>query len=388
MVPYLTIFISNVELLMVHHFISLNNDDELFKMPCFISLINNNTPLSMVPHLISLGHWQRPRVVSMRYIQKRTHSLTHSPKHSGPPTPSTGLRHPSCNHCHVQLRHTGPRKLSADEQFFVGAQPLPCSVTPQVPENCQLTSSFLLVLNHCHVQLRHRSQKTVSWRAVFCWCSTTAMFSYATGPRKLSADEQFFFFVGAQTKASSLQTTQIIWNVCFMTDHAAYASSNKTKIVWIETELFSWPGVDVPHVYVRAWALGCFYSHISTQTFRRALTASLDSCAEIKECPFSAATKFGRVWRKVPESDAQSVTRPYTDSQFLRCVHARCGNTCHPRCSTACMSCQRTPWSPYPCNSQCCRWRWRPPHPEQNTAGPGHYGTALSIARKHAYLTH
>ena len=32
-------------------------------------------------------------------------------------------------------------------------------------------------------------------------------------------------------------------------------------------------------------ALGCFYSHISTGTFRRALTASLDSCAEIKSAP-------------------------------------------------------------------------------------------------------
>ena len=49
--------------------------------------------------------------------------------------------------------------------------------------------------------------------------------------------------------------------------------------------LFFLPGVDVSHVYVRALALGCFYSHISTQTFRRALTASLDSCAEIKSAP-------------------------------------------------------------------------------------------------------
>ena len=49
-------------------------------------------------------------------------------------------------------------------------------------------------------------------------------------------------------------------------------------------------------------------------------------------------------------------TRPHTDSQFLRCVHAGCGNTSRPRCSTACTSCQRTPWSPYPCNSQCCGW--------------------------------
>ena len=45
------------------------------------------------------------------------------------------------------------------------------------------------------------------------------------------------------------------------------------------------PGVDASHVYVRAWALGCFHSHISTQTFWRALTASVDSCAEIKSAP-------------------------------------------------------------------------------------------------------
>ena len=36
---------------------------------------------------------------------------------------------------------------------------------------------------------------------------------------------------------------------------------------------------------MRALALGCFYSHISTRTFPRALTASLDSCAEIKSTP-------------------------------------------------------------------------------------------------------
>ena len=63
------------------------------------------------------------------------------------------------------------------------------------------------------------------------------------------------------------------------------------------TELFFIPGVDASHVYVRAWALGYFYSHISTRTFRRALTASVDSCAEIKSAP-----SVGRVWRKVPET--------------------------------------------------------------------------------------
>ena len=69
------------------------------------------------------------------------------------------------------------------------------------------------------------------------------------------------------------------------------------------------PGLDAPHVYVRALALGCFYSHISTRTFRRALTASLHGqLRRDKERPSSGVTKTGRVWRKVPESDARCVT--------------------------------------------------------------------------------
>ena len=59
--------------------------------------------------------------------------------------------------------------------------------------------------------------------------STTVVFSYTIGPRKLSANEQFF--VGAQTVVSLLQTTQIMSDICFITEHVTYASSNKTKIV-------------------------------------------------------------------------------------------------------------------------------------------------------------
>ena len=120
-------------------------------------------------------------------------------------------------------------------------QPLPYLVTPQGPENCQLTSSFV---------------------------------------------------VGAQTVVRLLQTTPIKQSVSFIAANKVYTSTNQTTIVWIETELFSLPGVDASHVYVRAaLALGCFYRHISTRTFQRALTASLDSCAEIKiECPFSGVT--------------------------------------------------------------------------------------------------
>ena len=41
----------------------------------------------------------------------------------------------------------------------------------------------------------------------------------------------------------------------FITAYVAYASTNKTNIVRIETELFFLfflPGADAPHVYVRA----------------------------------------------------------------------------------------------------------------------------------------
>ena len=59
--------------------------------------------------------------------------------------------------------------------------------------------------------------------------SITAVFSYAIGPRKLSANKQFF--VGAQTVVSLLQTTQITSDVFLITDHVAYGSSAKTRIV-------------------------------------------------------------------------------------------------------------------------------------------------------------
>ena len=59
--------------------------------------------------------------------------------------------------------------------------------------------------------------------------STTAVFSYAIGPRKLSANEQFF--VGAQTVVRLLQTTQIISDVCFITMFFRPAEIKPTEIV-------------------------------------------------------------------------------------------------------------------------------------------------------------
>ena len=59
--------------------------------------------------------------------------------------------------------------------------------------------------------------------------STTAVFSYAIGSRKLSANEQFF--VGAQTIVRLLQTTQIKQGVSFIAANKVCASANKTTIV-------------------------------------------------------------------------------------------------------------------------------------------------------------
>ena len=121
--------------------------------------------------------------------------------------------------------------------------------------------------------------------------STTAILSYAIRSSKLSANEQFF--VGAQT----VQTTQIKQGVSFIatnnsnkTRSVIYScqqslhQTNKTTIVWIKTELFFfYPGW--MHVYICALALGCFYSYISTWTFRTALITSLDNCMGIKSAP-------------------------------------------------------------------------------------------------------
>ena len=59
--------------------------------------------------------------------------------------------------------------------------------------------------------------------------STTAVFSYAIGSRKLSANEQFF--VGAQIEVSLLQTTQIKQGLSFIAANKVYTSTNKTTIV-------------------------------------------------------------------------------------------------------------------------------------------------------------
>ena len=62
--------------------------------------------------------------------------------------------------------------------------------------------------------------------------------------------------------------------------------------------------MDASHFYARALELGKLLQNLSEGADRVAGQLRGD-----QECPFSGLTKPGRVWRKVPESDARSVAR-------------------------------------------------------------------------------
>ena len=90
---------------------------------------------------------------------------------------------------------------------------------------------------------------------------------------------------------------------------------------------FPLPGVDASHVYVRALAPGCFHSHISTQTFRRALTASVDSCAEIKSIPLKWRNQ---IWQSLEEGAGKRCSECARDYDcFWPCYAWKVGSCCY-----------------------------------------------------------
>ena len=118
--------------------------------------------------------------------------------------------------------------------------------------------------------------------------STTAVFSYAIGSRKQSANEQFF--VGAQTVVSLLQTAQIKQGMSFIAANKVYTSTSKTTIVWIETELFI-------IIFTRVGCVSCLRACFGARLLLQSLILvpepfggrwprrCMDSCAEIKSAP-------------------------------------------------------------------------------------------------------
>ena len=87
--------------------------------------------------------------------------------------------------------------------------------------------------------------------------------------------------------------------------------------------------MNASHLYVGAWALGCFHGLISQYPN---LSEGADRVGGQlrgdKECPFSGVTKCGRVWRKVPGSDARSVGKIQTPSTGLRHPPFNFGGRC------------------------------------------------------------
>ena len=74
----------------------------------------------------------------------------------------------------------------------------------------------------------HRETVTLQALVYDILPSTVAVFSYAIGSRKLSANEQIF--VGVQTVVSLLQITQIKQGVSFIAANKVYTSTNKNTI--------------------------------------------------------------------------------------------------------------------------------------------------------------
>ena len=156
--------------------------------------------------------------------------------------------------------------------------------------------------------------------------STTTVFSYTVGSRKLSANEQFFF-VGAQTIVGLLQTTQIISDIYFVTDHVAYASSNWTKIVWIEMDpfLFTWGGcVSCLCACQGARLLPQSYQYQNLSEGADPIRGQLHGD---KECPFSGVTKSGSL-EEGAGSLYHMVTWWWSDRKLVRTeagLRAQCG---------------------------------------------------------------
>ena len=180
------------------------------------------------------------------------------------------------------LRHPNLSRLFATEIHIY------CSVYPRFKMNARDAQrvSFLLCLECvCTIPVfppssfqfkPGRKWRTYTCPSAFFWSvdreraklqalvydirpSTTAVFSYGIGSRKLSANEQFFCWCSSSSNFvtnNSNKTRRVIYS----RQQSLYQHKYSHNI-WIETELFLSPGVDSSHVYVRALALGCFYSH-------------------------------------------------------------------------------------------------------------------------------
>ena len=79
----------------------------------------------------------------------------------------------------------------------------------------------------------------------------TARTDYAAGFQNLTVSYRTVFRRCSNGSKVVTDNSNYVSGVSFITAHVAYASTDKTKIDWIEMELCFLPGADAPHVYER-----------------------------------------------------------------------------------------------------------------------------------------
>ena len=112
---------------------------------------------------------------------------------------------------------------------------------------------------------------------------------------------------------------QIKQGVSFIAANKVYTSTNKTTVVWIytNTNKTSRLNRDGTLFLPRGGCVSCLRACFGARLFLQTnLSEGADRVAgqlrRGKECPYSGVTKSGRVWMRMPESDARSVSAAMT----------------------------------------------------------------------------
>ena len=146
--------------------------------------------------------------------------------------------------------------------------------------------------------------------------STAVVFSYVTGSRKLSANEQFFCWCSNSSKFVT-NSSDYIRHLFYVAMLLTPAQINPNSFESRRNCLFFF------FFLTRGWCVSCLRACLGASLLPQSyLSEGADRVGEQprgnKKCPFSGITKSGRVWRKVQESDARSVRSTHTPSIAFR----------------------------------------------------------------------
>ena len=132
--------------------------------------------------------------------------------------------------------------------------------------------------------------------------STTAIFSYAIGPRKLPANEQFFFVCVCSNRSKFVTNNSNYIRCLFYVAMLLTPAQIKPKSFELTWNLFFTQGGGISCLHA------CLGARLLPQSYQYPdLSEGADRISGQLCVPFSGVTKSGRVWRKVPKSNAQRI---------------------------------------------------------------------------------